>query len=120
MQRECFDVNKLLWSNDKIGITKPDKGSGVIILNKSDYIIKTNLILDDVGKFQQINPVWNNDNTAKIKSFIILVVLRRSVKRVDGAHLHVIGPGSTASFEEISQRRQAVGNTVSNLTGPRF
>ena len=58
-----------------------------------DYIIKTNLILDDVGKFQQINPVGNNDNTAKIKSFIILVVLHRSVKRVDGAHLLVIAPG---------------------------
>ena len=29
-------------------------------------------------------------------------------------------PGNTASFEEVSQRRQAVGNTVSDLTGPRF
>ena len=58
-----------------------------------DYIIKTNLILDDVGKFQQINPVGNNDNPAKIKSFIILAVLRRSVKRVDGAHLRVIAHG---------------------------
>ena len=93
MHRECFDAIKLLQSNDKIRITKPDKGSGVVILNKSDYIIKTNLILDDVGKFQQIDPVGNNDNTAKIKSFIILVVLRRSVKRVDGAHLRVIAPG---------------------------
>ena len=29
-------------------------------------------------------------------------------------------PGNTAPFEEMSQRWQAVGNTVSNLTGPRF
>ena len=29
-------------------------------------------------------------------------------------------PGNTASIEEMSQRWQAVGNTVSNLTGPRF
>ena len=28
--------------------------------------------------------------------------------------------GSTASFEEMSQRGRDVGNTVSNLTGPRF
>ena len=28
--------------------------------------------------------------------------------------------GSTASFEETSQRWRVVGNTVSNLTGPRF
>ena len=29
-------------------------------------------------------------------------------------------PGSTVSFEEMSQRRRAVGNTLSDLTGPRF
>ena len=33
------------------------------------------------------------------------------------ASLH---PGSTASFEEMLQRWRAVGNTVSNLVGPRF
>ena len=37
-----------------------------------------------------------------------------------GVHLHVIAPGNTAFFEEISQRWRAVGNTESNLTGPRF
>ena len=93
MHRECFDAIKLLRSNDKIRITKPDKGSGVVILNKSYYIIKTNLSLDDAGKFQPINPVGTNDNTAKIKSFIILAALGRSVKRVGGAHLRVIAPG---------------------------
>ena len=96
----------------------PDKGSGEVILKKSHYIIKTNLNLDDAGKFQPIVPVGANDNTAKIKSFIILAVLRRSVKRVDGGPS--LRPGNTASFEEISQRRQAVGNIVSDLTGPRF
>ena len=29
-------------------------------------------------------------------------------------------PGNTASFEEISQRWRAVGNTVFDLIGPRF
>ena len=29
-------------------------------------------------------------------------------------------PGNTASFEEVLQRRQAIGDTVSDLTGPRF
>ena len=29
-------------------------------------------------------------------------------------------PGYTAPFEKMSQRWRAVGNTVSNLTGPRF
>ena len=29
-------------------------------------------------------------------------------------------PGNTAPFEEMSQRWRAVGNTVANLTGPKF
>ena len=36
-------------------------------------------------------------------------------------HLRVIAPeGNTASFEEMLQRWRAVGNTVSDVTGPRF
>ena len=57
----------------------------------------------------------------QIKSFIILAVLRRSVLRVGGAHLRVIAPmGNTAPFEEMLQQWRVVGNTVSDLTGPRF
>ena len=32
----------------------------------------------------------------------------------------LLRPGNTASFEEMSQWWRAVGNTVSDLTGPRF
>ena len=64
MHRECFDAIKSIRSNDKITITKPDIGSGVVILNKSDYITKMNLILNDASKFQQIGPANTNDNTA--------------------------------------------------------
>ena len=48
-------------------------------------------------------------------------MLRRSVERVLGAHLQIIAPaGNTASFEEMSQRWQAVGKTVSDLTCPKI
>ena len=36
------------------------------------------------------------------------------------AYLRVISSGNTAPFEVMSQRWRAVGNTVYNLTGPRF
>ena len=70
IHRECIDAIKSLRSNDKIIITKPDKGSGVVILNKSDYITKMNLILNDESKFQQIGPADTNDNTEKIEAKI--------------------------------------------------
>ena len=56
----------------------------------------------------------------QIKTFIIVAVLCPSTKRVCGAHLRVIVPGQYNSFEEISLRSWAVGNTVSDLTGLRF
>ena len=62
------------------------------------------------------------DKKLKIKSFIIFAALRPlSVLRVRGAHLRVIAPTrKKAPFEEILQRWRAVGNTMSDLTGPRF
>ena len=48
------------------------------------------------------------------------MVLRRSVLRVGRAHPRVIAPVNTVTLEEMSQRWRAFGNTVSDLTGPRF
>ena len=51
MHKDHFQAIKSLRSNEQILITKPDKGSGVVILNKSDYIQKMGYILDDKTKF---------------------------------------------------------------------
>ena len=41
--------------------------------------------------------------------------------RVFGAYLRIIAPvNNTAPFEEILQRKLGVGNTLSDLTGPRY
>ena len=69
-QIDLIHLIKSLRSNDEIIITKPDKGQGVVILNKSDYITNMNLILDDASKFQLLGPVGTNDNTAKIEAKI--------------------------------------------------
>ena len=55
-----------------------------------------------------------------IQSFIILAVLRPSVLLVFGAHIRILRPGKTAPFQEMLQRWRVVGNTVFDLTGPRF
>ena len=56
----------------------------------------------------------------KIKSFIVLAVIRRSGNELVGPISASLRPGNTAPFEEMSQRWRSVGNTVSDLTGPRF
>ena len=68
MKKECFQAIKALRSNDDILITKPDKESGVVIMNKTDYIFKMESILHDEFKFKALGPVHSNDNTAKLES----------------------------------------------------
>ena len=68
MHKECFRAINRLRKNDDIIVTKPDKGSGVVLLNKSNYVDKMNKILDDQSKFRRLGPVSSNDNTASIES----------------------------------------------------
>lgn len=68
MQKECFSAINKLRRNNNLIITKPDKGSGVVILSKSDYIQKMNNILEDQTKFERVGPASSCDNTAGVES----------------------------------------------------
>ena len=70
MTKECFQAVKSLRTNEEILITKPDKGAGVVILNKNDYNDKMKTILNDTTKFFDLGPVTNKKNIAKIESRI--------------------------------------------------
>ena len=43
-----------LSKNKSIIITRPDKGNGIVIMNKYDYISKMYIILDDPSKFKKV------------------------------------------------------------------
>lgn len=60
-----FKTMKALKSNTDIYMCKPDKGAGVVILDKSDYVEKMAVILNDVSKFRKLGPVELTDNTCK-------------------------------------------------------
>ena len=51
-----FEALKILRTNGYIVIAKPDKGPGVAILTKSDYLNKMQGILNDNSKFHQLGP----------------------------------------------------------------
>ena len=68
MQREFFKTVNSLGNNPNIIISKPDKGSGVVILNCCDYIGKINKILSDNSKFKCLDSTTENNNTAKIET----------------------------------------------------
>ena len=54
MQRDCLVAIRDLKSNPEIQICRSDKGSGMVILNKSDYVEKMAVILSNVLKFQHL------------------------------------------------------------------
>ena len=55
VSREDIKLLRELSKRDDIVVCKPDKGQGVVILNKDDYISKMKEILDDKSKFVKIN-----------------------------------------------------------------
>ena len=50
-QKNRVETCKRLAQDKSIVITKPDKGNGVVILDKLDYVSKMNTILSDPTKF---------------------------------------------------------------------
>lgn len=51
LSKEQFSALKKLRQNKNIVILKPDKGNGVVILDRSDYVAKISVILNDTSKF---------------------------------------------------------------------
>ena len=49
MKKECLQALESLRSNSDILITKPDKGCGVVVMDKSDHILKMEKILHDTS-----------------------------------------------------------------------
>ena len=68
--KECIQATRSLRCNENIHVTKPDKGSGVVIMNKSDYISKMDFVLQDNSKFKNLGLSSEFDNTAKIEAHI--------------------------------------------------
>ena len=54
LDREMIKCLKNLSSDKAIIITRPDKGNGVVLLNKIDYITKMENILQDSTKFTRV------------------------------------------------------------------
>ncbi|CAF5026326.1 unnamed protein product [Rotaria sp. Silwood1] len=62
--RKTFSTLRSLTKNKSIIVTRPDKGRGVVIMDREDYVKKMNKILDDRSAFTLINydPTLDNEN----------------------------------------------------------
>jgi hypothetical protein len=92
------DLNTLknLGKNESIIITKPDKGKGVVILNKADYIMKIDNILSDSTKFRKVEDGLNNFKLVykiedKINRFLLKLKNDNSITADTYSSLHSTG-----------------------------
>ena len=67
LRRDHFKALKELRENDRIVISRPDKGRATVIMNASDYVSKMMLILNDTSKLCSRGPVATHDRTANIE-----------------------------------------------------
>ena len=61
-QRNHFEVANGLKHTSDILLTRPDKGAGVVILNRTDYITKMVAILNDSTKFLKLGHLSHDDS----------------------------------------------------------
>ena len=57
--------------NNEIEIAKPDRGSGIVILDKKEYLDKMNEILNDSTKFVKLGQTSEFNNFNKTEKSII-------------------------------------------------
>ena len=54
MKKECLQALKSLCSNSDILIAKPDKDSGAVIIDKSDYILSCTVVAKRLATIENL------------------------------------------------------------------
>ena len=90
------DINILrnLAKDDSIIICRPDKGNGVVILNKDDYLNKMSTILNDRTKFRRVSTTNPLLHTLRVEDKINYQIRKLKTK---GVILNELAPTLSAS-----------------------
>ena len=68
-QKVHFESANQLKMNTDIVLTRPDKGAGVVVLNRADYASKMDAILEDTYKFLKLVDL-SFDDTQKLENIL--------------------------------------------------
>ena len=98
-----YEAIHTLKKDESIVITRPDKGSGTVVMNREDYLGRMEVILQDESKFEQLGSVNTNDRTPQQERAFQAFLLR--LKK------------ATKITEDIYQRIRPVGSTRPRLYG---
>ena len=94
LTNDHLDALKNLQNNDDILISRPDKGTGIVLMNRKDYIDKMNALLSDTTKFKKMD--MEKDKTAQIeKSLTRLIRQLKQKQLIDSSDFDRIRPTGT-------------------------
>ena len=91
LEAEHFKVIKNLRNNSDIAILRPDKGQGVVLMKKVEYVRKMLDILNDPSKFKRLGNCSECDNTGSLERSMQTLLLR----------LHKAGEISESTYKKI-------------------
>ena len=74
---------KSLRNNQNLVICKPDKGNGVVALNKKEYVGRMNVILNDQLKFKKMDSDNNLSNLKHFQSFLARLKKKKALSLED-------------------------------------
>ena len=73
-----------------------------------------------VSHYHALNRYFHKNQIESLYRSLYLLNYAEACNEFPGPISVSLRPGNTALFEEMSQRWRVVGNTVFDLTGPRF
>ena len=95
LNKKDIDILKELGNNKNVIVTKPDKGNGVVIMNREDYVEKMLHILEDNSKFQIVDDINEFKLIYKIEDkinrFLSQLKAKNSITKDMYNELHVSG-----------------------------
>ena len=88
---EKHKVLKRLQKNKDIVITRPDKGNGVVILNKSDYLKMMYSIVNDTTKFQKLSSDMTLLREGQLQRFLLTLKKKGFFSDTDYVKVYPVG-----------------------------
>ena len=124
---EDKDILKKLGNNEELHVTRPDKGRGIVILNKLDYIGKVESLLSDRNTFQSFtdteSPLHKTMKIEdKINRFLRKLKQNNNITETEYKDLYVSGssPGILYGLPKIHKPNTPVRPIISSVNTPNY
>ena len=123
MEDNDIKILENLAKDENIIITRPDKGNGVVILNKGEYLEKMNDIIGDTTKFRKVaGDVFYNIIKLEDKPNRILRTIKEKIGLTNYNYLYASGtvPGVMYGLPKIHKQGRPLRPIVSSINSTAY